>query len=66
MIFFLFIVNFFQKNWIDKTNILEKINLMYHYTGYDNISADDKLEHYLEDFLEPNIERYWDEPEGKE
>ena len=36
------------------------------YTGDDNISADDKLEHYLEDFLEPNIERYWDEPEGDE
>lgn len=36
------------------------------YTGDDNISADDKVEHYLEDFLEPNIERYWDEPEGKE
>ena len=36
------------------------------YTGDDNISADNKVEHYLEDFLEPNIERYWDEPEGKE
>tara|TARA_B100000941_G_C28320432_1_gene456200 strand:- start:377 stop:568 length:192 start_codon:yes stop_codon:yes gene_type:complete len=36
------------------------------YTGDDNICADDSTEHYLEDFLEPQIDRYWDEPEGKE
>ena len=36
------------------------------YTGDDNISADDKVEHYLEDFLQPNIDSYWDEPEGEE
>ena len=36
------------------------------YTGDDNICADDATEHYLEDFLEPHTERYWDEPEGKE
>ena len=36
------------------------------YTGDDNISADDKVEHYLEDFFEPDIDSYWDEPEGEE
>ena len=36
------------------------------YTGDDNISADDKVEHYLEDFLEPNVERYWDDADGEE
>ena len=30
------------------------------YTGDDNICADDATEHYLEDFLEPQTERYWD------
>ena len=36
------------------------------YTGDDNISADDKVEHYLEEFFEPTIDKYWDEPEGEE
>jgi hypothetical protein len=36
------------------------------YMGEDNVCADDKIEHYLEDFFEPNIDNYWDEPEGKE
>ncbi len=38
----------------------------YDYTGDDNISADDKVEHYLEEFFEPTIDKYWDEPEGEE
>jgi hypothetical protein len=46
--------------------IIDYVNYGIDYTGDDNISADDKVEHYLEDFLEPNIERYWDEPEGDE
>ena len=36
------------------------------YMGEDNVCADDKIEHYLEDFFEPNIDNYWDEPDGKE
>ena len=38
------------------------------YMGDDNVAADDKVEHYLEDFLEGDwkIDSYWDEPEGKE
>ena len=36
------------------------------YMGEDNVCADDKLEHYLEDFFEPMIDNYWDEPDGKE
>ena len=38
------------------------------YMGEDNVSADDKMEHYLEGFLEGNwqIDTYWDEAEGKE
>ena len=36
------------------------------YMGEDNVCADDKIEHYLEDFFEPMIDNYWDEPEGKE
>ena len=31
------------------------------YTGEDNICAEDKLEHYLDDFFEPTIQRYWDD-----
>jgi|TARA_R100000081_G_C4780333_1_gene151098 hypothetical protein len=31
------------------------------YTGDDNISAEDKLEHYLDDFFEPTIDKYWDD-----
>ena len=38
----------------------------YDYTGDDNIAADDKVEHYLEEFFEPKIDKYWDEPEGEE
>ena len=38
----------------------------YDYTGDDNIAADDKVEHYLEEFFEPTIDKYWDEPEGEE
>ena len=38
------------------------------YMGEDNECADDKVEHYLEGFLEGDwqIDNYWDEPEGKE
>tara|TARA_R100001463_G_scaffold26649_1_gene62288 strand:- start:19 stop:168 length:150 start_codon:yes stop_codon:yes gene_type:complete len=38
------------------------------YMGQDNDCADDKVEHYLEGFLEGDwqIDNYWDEPEGKE
>ena len=38
------------------------------YMGDDNISADDKVEHYLEGFLEGSwqIDPYWDEAEGEE
>ena len=38
----------------------------YDYMGDDNIAADDKVEHYLEEFFEPTIDKYWDEPEGEE
>ena len=38
----------------------------YDYTGDDNIAADYKVEHYLEEFFEPTIDKYWDEPEGEE
>ena len=31
------------------------------YTVEDNICAEDKLEHYLDDFFEPTIQRYWDD-----
>ena len=46
----------------------EYLNYGMDYMGDDNISADDKIEHYLEGFLEGDwqIDRYWDEPEGKE
>ena len=46
--------------------INEYLNYGLDYTGDDNISADDKVEHYLEDFFEPDIDSYWDEPEGEE
>ena len=38
------------------------------YMGEDNDCADDKVEHYLNDFFENDwkIDNYWDEPEGKE
>ena len=38
------------------------------YMGEDNVAADDKVEHYLEGFLEGDwqIDTYWDEPEGVE
>ncbi len=38
------------------------------YMGKDNDCADDKVEHYLEGFLNGDwqIDKYWDEPEGKE
>ena len=35
------------------------------YTGDDNISSDD-TKHFLDDFFEPTIDNYWDEPDGKE
>ena len=46
----------------------EYLNYGMDYMGDDNISADDKMEHYLEGFLEGNwqIDPYWDEAEGKE
>ena len=31
------------------------------YTGEDNVAAEDKLEHYLDDFFEPTIDKYWDD-----
>ena len=36
--------------------------------GKSDVSADDKIEHYLEGFLEGDwqIDPYWDEAEGKE
>jgi len=48
--------------------INEYLNYGIDYMGDDNISADDKIEHYLEGFLEGNwqIDTYWDEAEGKE
>ena len=38
------------------------------YMGDDNISADDKMDHYLEGFFEGDwkIDTYWDEAEGRE
>ena len=46
----------------------EYLNYGMDYMGDDNVSADDKVEHYLEGFLEGDwqIDRYWDEPEGVE
>ena len=46
----------------------EYLNYGMDYMGDDNISADDKIEHYLEGFLEGDwqIDPYWDEAEGKE
>ena len=44
------------------------LNFGIDYMGEDNVAADDKMEHYLEGFLEGNwqIDPYWDEAEGKE
>jgi len=44
------------------------LNFGIDYMGEDNVAADDKLEHYLEGFLEGDwqIDTYWDEAEGKE
>ena len=44
------------------------LNFGIDYMGEDNVAADDKVEHYLEGFLEGDwqIDRYWDEPEGVE
>ncbi len=38
------------------------------YMGEDNTCADDKVQHYLEGFLNGDwqIDNYWDEPEGRE
>ena len=46
----------------------EYLNYGMDYMGEDNVAADDKVEHYLEGFLEGDwqIDTYWDEPEGKE
>ena len=46
----------------------EYLNYGMDYMGDDNVSADDKMDHYLEGFLEGNwqIDTYWDEAEGKE
>ena len=48
--------------------INEYLNYGMDYMGDDNISADDKMEHYLEDFFEGDwkIDTYWDEAEGRE
>ena len=44
------------------------LNFGIDYMGEDNVAADDKIEHYLEGFLEGDwqIDTYWDEAEGKE
>ena len=44
------------------------VMLMSILTTEDNVAADDKVEHYLEGFLEGDwqIDTYWDEPEGVE
>ena len=44
------------------------LNFGIDYMGEDNVAADDKIEHYLEGFLERDwqIDTYWDEPEGVE
>ena len=44
------------------------LNFGIDYMGEDNVAADDKIEHYLEGFLEGDwqIDTYWDEPEGVE
>ena len=44
------------------------LNFGIDYMGEDNVAADDKVEHYLEGFLEGDwkIDSYWDEAEGKE
>ena len=44
------------------------LNFGIDYMGEDNVAADDKVEHYLEGFLEGDwqIDTYWDEPEVKE
>ena len=44
------------------------LNFGIDYMGEDNVAADDKVEHYLEGFLEGDwqIDTYWDEAEGKE
>ena len=46
----------------------EYLNYGMDYMGEDNVSADDKIEHHLEGFLEGDwqIDTYWDEPEGVE
>ena len=46
----------------------EYLNYGMDYMGDDNVSADDKMDHYLEEFLEGDwqIDTYWDEAEGKE
>ena len=46
----------------------EYLNYGIDYMGEDNVAADDKVEHYLEGFLEGDwqIDTYWDEPEGVE
>ena len=46
----------------------EYLNYGMDYMGEDNVAADDKVEHYLEGFLEGDwqIDTYWDEPEGVE
>ena len=31
------------------------------YTGEDNICAEDKLKHHLDDFFEHTIDKYWDD-----
>ena len=44
------------------------LNFGIDYMGEDNVAADDKIEHYLEGFLEGDwqIDTYWDEAEGVE
>ncbi len=48
--------------------INEYLNYGMDYMGEDNVAADDKVEHYLEGFLEGDwqIDTYWDEAEGME
>ena len=46
--------------------INDYVNYGIDYMGEDNDCADDRVEHYLDEFFEPTIDKYWDEPEGNE
>ena len=48
--------------------IWDYLNYGIDFTGDDNISADDKLEHFNQGFIDGNwrIDSYWDDAEGEE